>query len=96
MSAPADTLTQDSIPRLPHGVRLKHDEARGEWLLLAPERVIKLDTVALAVLQRCTGTASLGAIVDELAKSYNAPRERIDADVRAMLAQLVAKRLVDA
>ena len=23
-------------PRLPRGVRLKHDEVRGEWVLLAP------------------------------------------------------------
>ncbi len=28
-------------PRLPRGVRLKHDEVRNEWLLLAPERVLK-------------------------------------------------------
>ena len=28
-------------PRLPRGVRLKHDDVRDEWLLLAPERVLE-------------------------------------------------------
>jgi len=32
-----------SKPCLPRGVRLKYDETRSEWLLLAPERVIKTD-----------------------------------------------------
>ena len=80
---------------MPHGVRLKHDEARGEWLLLAPERVIKPDAVALAVLQRCTGTATFAEIVDDLARTYAAPRERIETDVSALLGQLITKRMVD-
>ena len=91
----AATIAAGSIPRMPHGVRLKHDEARGEWLLLAPERVIKLDPIALAVLQRCTGEASFSAIVDDLATTYAAPRERIETDVGALLGQLIAKRMVD-
>ena len=37
-----------SKPCLPRGVRLKYDETRSEWLLLAPERVIKLDACAVA------------------------------------------------
>ena len=90
-----ETLAAESIPRLPRGVRLKHDEARGEWLLLAPERVIQLDPIALAVLQRCTGEASFSAIVDDLATTYAAPRERIETDVGALLGQLIAKRMVD-
>jgi len=32
---------------LPRGVRLKYDETRSEWLLLAPERVIKTDAIAV-------------------------------------------------
>ena len=82
-------------PTLPRGVRLKHDDARGAWVLLAPERMLKLDAVSLEVLKRCTGESSLDAIVDDLAAAFAAPRERIAADVEAMLSGLVAKRLVD-
>jgi hypothetical protein len=28
-----------AVPKFPRGVRLKHDEARQEWVLLAPERL---------------------------------------------------------
>nr|WP_237477282.1 pyrroloquinoline quinone biosynthesis peptide chaperone PqqD [Lichenibacterium sp. 6Y81] len=89
------TLDPSGKPTLPRGVRLKHDELRGGWVLLAPERMLKLDAVSVEVLKRCTGEASLDAIVDDLASAFAAPRERIAADVDAMLAGLVAKRLVD-
>lgn len=80
---------------MPRGVRLKHDETRGEWLLLAPERVIKADAIAVAILQRCDGTATLDAIVDDLAATFSTDRARVETDVRALLDNLAAKRMVD-
>ncbi|MGH6836484.1 MAG: pyrroloquinoline quinone biosynthesis peptide chaperone PqqD [Methylocella sp.] len=82
-------------PRLARGVRLKYDETRGEWLLLAPERVIKTDAIAVEILKRCDGTATFAAIVDDLAAQFSAGRARIETDVRALLEELAAKRMVD-
>ncbi len=45
-------LDLDSRPRLAPGVRLKYDEARTCWVVLAPERVLMPDETALEVLQR--------------------------------------------
>ena len=87
-------LPSDCVPRLPRGVRLRHDDARDQWTLLAPERVLQLDAVAAEVLKRCTGTATLAAIVDDLAATFAADRSRIDADVRAMLAGLAEKKVL--
>lgn len=84
-----------SAPRLPRGVRLKLDDTRGQWLLLAPERVVKVDAIAVAILQRVDGVASIEAIVDDLAAAYAADRAVIDADVRKLLNELAAKRMVD-
>jgi pyrroloquinoline quinone biosynthesis protein D len=84
----------EAIPRLPRGVRLRHDEARG-WLLLGPERVLQADPIAGEILKRCTGERTIRDIVDDLAATFTAERARIDADVRALLADLAAKRLVD-
>jgi pyrroloquinoline quinone biosynthesis protein D len=85
---------EDARPRLPKGVRLRHDEARGEWLLLAPERVVKADAIAVEILKRCTGERTIRDIVDDLAVVYSADRARIAADVRALLAELAAKRML--
>lgn len=82
-------------PRLPRGVRLRHDAVRGEWMLLAPERIVRANPVAVQVLQRCTGEATLDEIVDDLASVFKAERARIDGDVRALLAQLATSRMVD-
>lgn len=82
-------------PRLPHGVRLTHNAAHGGWVLLAPERLFKADAVAAEILKRCTGEATFAAIVDDLAKTFAAPRERISADAANLLNGLVEKKLLE-
>jgi len=88
-------IPSDAKPRLPRGVRLVNNEAQGGWVLLAPERVFKADAVAVEILKRCTGEATLAAIVDDLAATYAAPRERIAADVTALLRGLADKKLLE-
>ena len=41
------------------------------------------------------GVVATSEIVDDLAKTFNAPRERIATDVSAMLSGLVDKRLIE-
>jgi pyrroloquinoline quinone biosynthesis protein D len=88
-------LDSRSRPRLPRGVKLKHDEVRGRWTLLAPERIFEIDATAAAVLELCDGERDLGRIVAELAERYNAPAAVIEKDVVAMLADLKAKRVLE-
>ena len=88
-------VAPDAKPKLPRGVRLTHNEAQGGWVLLAPERVFKADPIAAEIVKRCTGEATVDAIVDDLAKTFNAPRERIMIDVSAMLSGLIDKRLME-
>jgi len=92
---PATQVPDSAHPRLPRGVRLTHNEAQGGWVLLAPERVFKADSVAVEILKRCTGEATLAAIVDDLAKTFNAPRERIRADVVKLIGSLADKKLLE-
>ena len=91
IEASADTR----VPRLPRGVRLRHDEARGAWVLLAPERVLQPDPVAVEILKRVDGRANVSAIVDDLASSFAADRARIEEDVLAFLGGLAEKGLLE-
>jgi len=88
-------IAADAKPKLPRGVRLTHNEAQGGWVLLAPERVFKAEGPAQEIIKRCTGEATVNDIVDDLAKTFNAPRERIMTDVSNMLAGLVDKKLLE-
>jgi pyrroloquinoline quinone biosynthesis protein D len=92
--APA-AIAPDARPRLPHGVRLVHSEAQGGWVLLAPERVFQANAITAEVVKRCTGEATFAAIVDDLASTYAAPRERIMTDVTTLLRGLADKRLLE-
>jgi pyrroloquinoline quinone biosynthesis protein D len=88
-------IASDARPRLPRGVRLVHSDAHGGWVLLAPERVFKADAIATEIIKRCTGEATFEAIVDDLAKTFNAPRERILTDVTVMLRSLADKKMLE-
>jgi len=95
MDRPATQFSNSACPRLRRGVRLTHNEAQGGWVLLAPERVFKADAITAEILKRCTGEATLDAIVDDLAKTFAAPRERIHADVMKLLGGLAEKKLLE-
>lgn len=83
-----------AAPSLAPQVRLRHDAARGQWVLLAPERVLVLDETAHAILSRLDGRATIDEIAAVLARDYDAPIEDIAADVREALEDLHRKGLV--
>ena len=82
----AKAIHAESRPHLPRGVRLKRDEARGRWTLLAPERIFEIDDTAATVLELCDGQRDLAEIVDRARRArYAAPPAVIEKDVVAML-----------
>lgn len=91
MSATVDTA---AVPRFPSGVRLQHDRARAQWVLLAPERVVELDEIAHAVLARVDGATSVEGIVRALAEEYGADPAQVREDVIELLATLADKRML--
>ena len=88
------TVGPASVPRLPRGVKLRFDPRRDAWVLLAPERVLMPDPVAVEILKRCDGAATVDAIVDDLGRSFKADRARIARDVTALLQDLADKRMI--
>jgi pyrroloquinoline quinone biosynthesis protein D len=89
------SIADDSVPRLPRGVRLVDSPAQGGVVLLAPERVFKPDAIAIEILKRCDGKATIAVIADELAAAYSAPRERVLGDIKVLLGSLADKQLLE-
>ncbi|HET7125233.1 MAG TPA: pyrroloquinoline quinone biosynthesis peptide chaperone PqqD [Bradyrhizobium sp.] len=85
------SVSEASRPLLPRHARLKFDETRQRWVILAPERVLAPDEIAVEVLQLCDGARSVEAMIDQLAAKYTADRDTIAADVIAMLQDLADK-----
>jgi pyrroloquinoline quinone biosynthesis protein D len=85
------SVSEASRPVLPRHARLKFDETRQRWVILAPERVLAPDDVAVEVLQLCDGVRSVEAMIDQLAEKYTADRSAIAVDVIAMLQDLADK-----
>ncbi len=85
------TVSETSRPKLPRHARLKFDETRQVWVILAPERVLAPDEIAVEVLQMCDGVRSVAELIDQLSVKYAAPREAIATDVIGMLQDLADK-----
>lgn len=85
------TVSETSRPVLPRHAKLKYDETRKVWVILAPERVLAPDEIAVEVLKLCDGVRSVSDIVELLVAKYAAPPEAISTDVVAMLQDLADK-----
>jgi len=85
------SVSETSRPILPRHTKLKFDETRQRWVILAPERVLAPDDIAVEVLQLCDGVRSVEQMIDQLAEKYTADRGAIAVDVIAMLQDLADK-----
>jgi pyrroloquinoline quinone biosynthesis protein D len=81
-------LDDDTIPRFAAGVKFQFNEARGAWVLLAPERLFQPDEIAVAILKLIDGQRTFANITDALAAQFQAPRAQIAADVAVLLQNL--------
>ncbi len=82
------------VPQFGRGHRLHQDKVRKRWVILAPERVFELDEIAVEVLLLVDGVRTIDQIVDTLAEKFAAPREAIEVDVAAMLADLHERQVL--
>jgi pyrroloquinoline quinone biosynthesis protein D len=101
MNQPTEKSARPSIsgtsrPQLSPHVKMRHDAARDRHIILGPERVFTPDDIALAILKLCDGHRTVQDIGRELAGVYDAPVERILADIVAMLQELADKGIVRA
>jgi pyrroloquinoline quinone biosynthesis protein D len=64
-------------------------------VLLAPERAIALDDIAVKIVEALDGTRTLNRIVDDFAAEFAAPREQIAGDVTAFVRELAERRMVE-
>jgi pyrroloquinoline quinone biosynthesis protein D len=94
VSATVEEIDKSAVLRLKPHVRLQFNEARGQWIVQAPERVLMPDEIAVSVLKLCDGKTSVEAIAEALAREYQAPRDVVETDVLEMLRDLVEKGIV--
>jgi pyrroloquinoline-quinone synthase len=73
-------------PRLARRAMLRRDDVRGVDVVLLPERVVRLNPTAAAVLRLCDGGRTVGDIVGELQTRYDGAG--VPADVAALLGRL--------
>ena len=48
-------IEDETVPRFPKHVKFRHNKARDEWVILAPERLVNLDQIAVEILKMVDG-----------------------------------------
>jgi pyrroloquinoline quinone biosynthesis protein D len=91
----AEADMADCRPRLPRGVRLRHDRVRDRWVLLAPERIFELDDIGVEILKFCDGSRTVEEMSAELAVAFGASPQDVRPDVETFLKDFADKRVVD-
>ncbi len=84
-----------TIAKLARGVRLREDTARGQTILLAPERALALDEIALAIVNALDGVRTLDDIATGFARQFEAPKEEILNDVIAFIRDFASRRMLE-
>ena len=88
-------IEDETVPRFPKHVKFRHNKARDEWVILAPERLVNLDQIAVEILKMVDGVKEVKEIASELSKKFNAPEETIISDVKEMLQNLSDKGFIE-
>jgi len=87
-------MNAQSRPALARGVRLWIDPINGGPVLLFPEGILPLDDTTHDIVNRCSGHATVEAIVVSLAEEYEADCATLLNDVCECLAQLREEMLI--
>ncbi|KRB70557.1 pyrroloquinoline quinone biosynthesis peptide chaperone PqqD [Noviherbaspirillum sp. Root189] len=70
-------------PQLSRLFRFQWEEAQGNYVLLYPEGMVKLNQSAAEILKRCNGERDIVHIVTDLEQSFSTAG--LEQDVRAFL-----------
>ena len=88
-------IDAEQRPRLAAKARLRFDEPTQTYLLLYPERGMKLNATGSSIVQLCDGASTVGGIVASLAHTYAKPAAELAVEVEAFLQALADRGLIE-
>jgi pyrroloquinoline quinone biosynthesis protein D len=91
----APLIESTSVVNLARGVRLKEDAVRGHTVLLAPERAISLDEIAVAIVQALDGVRTLEEIAAAFSLQFEAPKDQVLTDVLSFVREFANRRMLE-
>lgn len=91
----AVTVTAQTVAKLARGVRLREDAVRGQNVLLAPERALALDDIAVMIVNALDGERSLDAIAEEFSVKFEAPKDQILGDIITFVDEFSKRRMLE-
>jgi pyrroloquinoline quinone biosynthesis protein D len=95
MTSAGQPIEPTTIAKLARGVRLREDSVRQQTVLLAPERAIALDEIAVAIVKALDGVRTLDDIAADFARQFEAPKEQVLADILSFVREFANRRMLE-
>jgi len=89
-----EAMPAEGRPKIAARARLQTDKVTGKPMLVYPEGVLVLNPTGLAIATLCTGKATVGEIVAELASRYEVSPPEIAGEVAEYLERLRSRNLL--
>jgi len=85
----------NTVAKLARGVKLREDPVRGQTVLLAPERALALDDIAVTIVKALDGVKPLDVIAADFSKLFGAPKDEILTDMIAFIREFSNRRMLE-
>jgi pyrroloquinoline quinone biosynthesis protein D len=95
MTPAGPSIEPTTIVKLARGVRLREDNVRKQTVLLAPERAIALDEIAVAIVKALDGVRTLDDIAADFSRQFEAPQEQVLGDILAFVHEFANRRMLE-
>lgn len=67
----APFIALSAVPAITKHFQLQFEQAQDSWVLAYPEGMIKLNSSAAEILQRCNGETSIGQMITDIETSFS-------------------------
>jgi len=92
-SSDTPTIALSAVPSISRHFRLQFEKAQDSWVLLYPEGMLKLNSAAAEIMQRCDGETNIEKMIGDIETAFG--ETGLQADIVSFFEMASEKKWVE-